>query len=194
MWLLQCVSGFSDARYHAVFLRIGSHSFHAVALRIFGEPVGKLLSCPRLRAVENYDVLSLSANRQKDVYILHMEGQNRHFKLLHIFRLVAKQKRNIYMCLNVAMITKASSTTVMVSKPFVAKPQDSKPDSLFIVLAWEQRTTGVPAGVLKSEATLLAKQKYEITHSFLHFLDKTRLSGGGCSGKERSFESGCQNI
>lgn len=121
------VRGFSDAAYHAVFLRIGSHSFHAVALSIFGEPVGELLRCPRLRAVENYDVLSLSANRQKDVYILHMEGQNRPFKLLHISRLVARQKkRNTYMCLNVAMITKASSTTLMVSKPFVAKPQDSK--------------------------------------------------------------------
>ena len=45
--------------YHVIFLRVGSHPFHAVALSVFGKPVGKLLCCTRLRAVEHNDVLAL---------------------------------------------------------------------------------------------------------------------------------------
>lgn len=52
----------TDVNYHVVLLWISSHSFHAVALSVFGQSVSKFLSCSRLGAVEHDNVLALVTN------------------------------------------------------------------------------------------------------------------------------------
>ena len=66
-WYVCCSA---HANYHVILLWIGSHSFHAIALSVFGQSVGKFLRCARLGAVEHNDVLALVTNQQKIVNML----------------------------------------------------------------------------------------------------------------------------
>ena len=98
VWLFFHVFGFpccvtKQMTNHLVFLWISCHPLHAVTLCIFGEPVGKLLRCARLGAVEHNNVLALvqKGDREKDIrltievsFIKHRAGTNasRHLNYL----------------------------------------------------------------------------------------------------------------
>lgn len=65
MWMTSDLYVAPRVNYHVILLWIGSHSFHAVPLSIFRQPVSKLLPRARLGAVEHNDVLALVTKRQK---------------------------------------------------------------------------------------------------------------------------------